>query len=305
MRNLKFIIETFCLLSALLAVACEKPYEEEELERRDPRFPYYQISEFEWLLIDGMRARLEQIYLMPNDGTITIPIVAKPVAELFEDNTSVVNLIFQTTEYMDNYIMSGLYMGEIWNFTLHEVDTEPYYYELGYGENYMVMQAEGGKEYYEIIESDNPYSPRLFMSGWSPGDSRRYRGHDNIIFGINSHIIADEWAYTNLKLEVLTKSGNALFEDGYFYLDTNSHYELAYRYTPPLTGTQVAQIVQNGTEGVDYEIYLYKGFTSYKIGDNLYIPTIDNTYKYIASTNHNGMLNYLGGKYYRLKFKIL
>jgi hypothetical protein len=292
------------LLCVVFLAACEKPYEEKEIERTDPRFAS-QLSEFECLLIDGMSAKLEQIYLMPNDGTVVIPIVAKPAAELLDNDESVVNLIFQTTEYINDYIMSGLHKGEIWHFSFEEVKGESSYYELGYGSTYMVMENAGSSSYYEIIESDNPYSPRLFISEWNPGSLYNYRGHDNIIFSINSHIILNEWAYTNLKLEVLTRDGNALFDDGYFYLDTNSHYELAYRYTPPLTGTQVAQTVQNGVEGVDYELYLWRGLTTYKIGENLYIPTIGGTYKYIASSNQNGMPGYIKGQYYRLKFKIL
>jgi hypothetical protein len=261
------------------------------------------LSEFDKLLINGMTARLEQIYLMP--GKNTIPIYDEPVAELFENENSFVNLIFQTTEYKGDCIMSGLYKGEEWTFSFYEIKGDVVAIEHGYGTNYWV-QENVTTYYYELIESNNPYSPRIFVTNYDPGNFiYRYRGHDNILFGIKSYTVEDKWVETNLALEVLTKNGNALFEDGYFYMDTNGIYELGQRYTEPLTGAQVARIIQNGTAGIDYEIYFYNGHTTYKIGDNLYIPTIGNTYKYVGTTNQNGMINYYTYKYYRLKFKIL
>ncbi|MDR1181490.1 MAG: hypothetical protein LBL13_05900 [Bacteroidales bacterium] len=392
MRYFKFIIENICLLSALLTVACQKPYEDakavkpviieqpqsatyneydeivplyvtaESADGGELSYQWYEddasnwklipgatqtaytppasygntnryicrirygdyysidsevasitfinstpfdgLSDFDRLLINGMTASLEQIYLMTGDGSTTIPIYDKPAAELFENENSIVDLIYQTQKYRNDYIMRGLYKGEIWTFAFYESEPDTVRWEVGYGSTYMV-QERVSRDYYEIIESDNLYSPRLFCAPWRPNSPYHYRGHDNIGFGIRSYDDEDEWALTNLNLVVLTKEGNALFEKGYFYLDTNPHYELAYRYTPPLTGAQAAQIIQNGTEGVDYEIYLYNGLTVYKIGENLYIPTIGNTYKYIGSSNQNGMLSYYEGKYYRLKFKIL
>jgi len=66
---------------------------------------------------------------------------------------------------------------------------------------------------------------------------------------------------------------------------------------PPLTGTKVKEIVENGVEGVDWELMLVtqnsKNYTTYKIGENLYLPTIGNTYRYFGSTSLNGATEFL------------
>ncbi|MDR1593918.1 MAG: hypothetical protein LBS43_05465 [Prevotellaceae bacterium] len=290
----KLLITGILSILCLLFVGCT------ETEQDEPN-TLVNYTKFEKYLIDGCKVKIEQIYLMP--GAHTIPNLDEPVDELFKPGQTLVNLGFQTLNYQNDYILNGLEQGEVWSCDFNS-DTTIIYYELGYGSTYQVMERTD-VNYYEIITCDSKYGPRLFAAEWRPDNPYNYRGRENITFNIQTYH-NNKWEQTNLKLTVLTFSGKALFEsEDYFYMDTNGIYELGQFITAPLTGSQVAQIIQNGTEGVDYELYLSNGYTTYKIGENFYIPTIFNTYKYVGTTNQNGMINGYTYHYYRFKFRFV
>ena len=83
-------------------------------------------------------------------------------------------------------------------------------------------------------------------------------------------------------------------------MDTNPIVTLSRQISQPLTGDQVKLEIAKG----NYTLYLYNGLTTYKIGDNLYIPRYG-SYVYVGTVNTNGMIINLESKYYRFKFKII
>ena len=107
--------------------------------------------------------------------------------------------------------------------------------------------------------------------------------------------------YTNTVFEhiVLDKINNRL------EIWLNPIEDIAFTTTNALTGSQVAHIINTGVEGTDYEIYPWSGYNTYKIGENLYIPSIYNTYRYIGTTNFNGSIRYLHRSQFVMFFEFL
>lgn len=123
----------------------------------------------------------------------------------------------------------------------------------------------------------------LFIN-FVPGISKKY-------FKVMSLLPTKSKYYTNLIFENIILDGN------YLIITLNPINFIKYVSEPPLTGKQVKEIIENGEEGVDWEIYLLEynniSYTTYKIKENLYVPTIGNTYRYIGSTNMNGVISEL------------
>jgi hypothetical protein len=106
---------------------------------------------------------------------------------------------------------------------------------------------------------------------------------------------------SNLYFEIVTKNGYGLFNnDQTIYLDTNPIITFSRQITPPLTADQVKLEIEKG----NYTLYLYNGITTYRIGDNLYIPRFS-SYVYVGTVNTNGMIINLESRYYRFKFKVI
>jgi hypothetical protein len=269
----------------------------------DPIHGDDQYSEFNQLLLKGFSAQLEQIYVMSSINTI--PFLDKPADVLFYDGHDVVNFGFQTTKYTNDFVLQGLKRGEKWTFQHLWGETENTYYEHGYGSSYFITSTSITPQYISIV-SNNKQAGVDFLSLFYPDGVYNYRGADNVTFSILTPSNNSEWEETNLKLTVLTDLGKvALFESPYFYMDTNPQYYLQHYVDYPLTGSKVKEIIENGIEGVDWELYPRNGKTYYKIGVNLYTPTFGNTYKYEGSINQAGMPSSFSRVYYRFKFKIV
>lgn len=262
------------------------------------------LSKFEKSILNGMKLKLEQIYLM--SGKETIPVLDTSVDELFKNNQTMVNLIYQKSTYESDYILSGLIKGEIWDIKYHEKKGSTIYWEQGYGSTYQITSYTPTIKTISIESTNNPYTNRNFLANFYI-DNVNYRGTDEYGFEIKTYNDIDkEWGWTNLVLTVVVnslKDGLALgFEDGYVYFDSNKIVILGYYVEEPLTGLQVKNIVESGS---GYEIVAFQGKSCIKIGNNYYIPTIGNTYKYIYSDKNLGMINNYTSYYYRFKFKVL
>jgi len=280
--------------------------EEDRLSYTTNEQPNKELSAFEKAIQRGMSIKLEQIYLM--SGKNTIPILDSPVEELFKNNQTMINLIYQKKSYIEDYILSGLIKGEIWDIEYHEIKGETVYWEQGYGSTYQIVSYTPTHKNISLISTNNPYSQRFFLAEFDTDGVRKYRGQDEYTLKINSYNNdSEEWEETNLVLTVLVDAlddGMATdFEKGYLYFDSNKVIEFnGYYVEMPLTGAQVKAIVDSG---VGYEVVAFNGNACIKIGNNYYIPTIGNTYRYIASDKNLGMINGYVTYYYRFKFKII
>ncbi|MDR3261680.1 MAG: hypothetical protein LBT78_07565 [Tannerella sp.] len=301
-KNTFFVMLLLAVITMLSLVSCGDLYWFAPEPEDVPEMEHADYSSLDELFVTGFTMQLEQIYVMP--GAHTIPYLDKPVEELFVSNQTMVNLVnFQTTNYTNEFIMYGLRKNDRWVFKkmVYTYD-DTTYVEHGYGSTYM-LTSYISKTPYTFISSDNPYNVIDFVSNIHIGNPYNYRGHDNYTISIYSYSLnSKSYVKTNLVLTVLTKDGNGIFDGQYIYFDTNDQVSMAQRVTAPLTGQQVAIIVASGS---GYEIYPYKGYNCIKIGTNLYIPTIGNTYGYIGTSNDNGLISGYSYKYFRLKFKIL
>jgi hypothetical protein len=251
-------------------------------------------------LANGFRVELEDIYLMP--GKETVPIADEPVASLFDTKDIVTLPNYQTTDYSDFLIMRDLKKGDRWFFTeLLRKPDKVHYIEEGYGSTYRAVKHTTEIRYRQIVSD----SGKLYFTVYPSSNVYSYRGEDNIDMSIMTRNRNGEESYTNLVLTFLTYNGDALFDEGHIYLDTNAQVQIESNVSEPLTGARVAQIVKRGKRGKDYEYYLKDGRTLIKIGHNLYTPTFGKTYRYWGTTNQQGMMRSYVRFYYRLKFKIV
>jgi hypothetical protein len=264
-------------------------------DKKEEKVPNKELRPLDKLFLNGFQMELEQVYIMSANV---------PYDSCFNGNQNVVvNLPnFQTTDYNGNLIMTGLTKGMKWQISKMLIIPHSYEIEHGYGSNYFVSVV-NDTIYQNYI--DLGYKDILFLTNYVVGDIYTYRHPDNHILPVwtedkNGTQYGNAQS-TNLKLEITNEYKEG---DKYIWLQTNNQYSITYLFTAPLTGNQVAQILNNGKEGIDYEIYLWNGLTTYKIGENLYIPRY-NSYVYIASTNQNGLIREYTRLYYRLKFRIV
>jgi hypothetical protein len=260
------------------------------------------LSGLEQYFVNGFTMQLEQIYTM--SGKNTIAMLDEPIEELFNNSQEVVNLPGFVTYDSYEMIMCGLRKGDKWTFSKMNYVEKTNYIESGYGSTYL-LRAYTIKTPYNIITSDNPYNKLNFITSVDVNKTNYRDGDDYQMLIQSYHNSKGEYMRSNLVLTVVTdlkqRKNNGII-NGYVYLNTNAQVSLGYVVTHPLTGEQVRQIVNSGS---GYEIYLWKGYNTIKIGTNLYIPTIGNTYRYIGTSNDNGLINGYTYKYYQLKFKII
>jgi len=296
MRKLLSIINVILLLIGVSSCQPEKYDERYDNEKK--------LSKLETYFKNGFTMQLEQIYIM--SGKNSIPFFDEPIVELFTNNQQVVNLPgFRT---YDNYemILCGLQKGDKWSFSKMDFVSKTTYIESGWGGTYLLRSYTINTPY-NVITSDNPYNSLNFVTTIDLNGVNQRDGDDYLMKIQSYHNSKEEYLLSNLVLTVVTdvrqRKDNGII-DGYVYFDTNAQVSLGYVVTQPLTGTQVKQIVNSGS---GFELYQWKGYNCIKIGTNLYIPSIGDTYRYIGTTNENGLIDVSGyyRVYYRLKFKIL
>jgi len=256
------------------------------------------LSKLDNMFNNGFQMELEQVYIM--DGSNTIPYLDTPKDSAFKNEVSKLNIVnFISYNTNKDTIMNLIMKYEKWNISKMTNIKDTIRVEHGYGSTYLVTETIVNKTF-NVINCTNQYTNRNFYIKIKIGDSYNYRGNDNHLFMIQN--IKENTIYnSNLYFEILTKGGNGLFSnDKYIYLDTNPIITLFRQMTPPLTGDKVKEEIANG----NYTLYLYNGLTTYKIGDNLYIPRY-NSYVYVGTVNTNGMVINLESKYYRFKFRII
>jgi|GEM_PF-4739778 len=257
------------------------------------------LTQLDELFTDGFTMELEQIYVMT--GKNTIPIADIPVDSCFKGGNIIVNLPnYQTTEYLNDYILYGIVRYEKWNILPMEYETEKIYWEQGYGSNYQLVESIR-KIPYNFILTTNQYTEKEFVTTVIVDNQYNYRGRDNHILYMNyQSMVNNKFNETNLKFEILTNNGNGLFDGKYIYLDTNAQVNMTQAITAPLTSNQVKIEINKG----NYTIYMKNGLTYYQIGENLYLPRYGNSYVYAGSTNQAGMIERYSRCYYRFKFRI-
>jgi len=246
----------------------------------------YELRPLDKLFINGFGMSLEQIYIMSQEHTDNY------VDYCFKNGNETVNLLnYQTTDYNNTFLMYGLTKRMIWKIS--EMYKDPYNLEVehGYGSNYFISEINDSIFYnYIYVKSDI-----TFLTQYKIGDLYTYRGPDNHTLKIQTVDANGNTSLTNLVLEIIKE-----FDGTYLWLQTNNQYNITYSLTAPLTGSQVANEIAKG----NYTLYLWNGLTTYKIGDNLYIPRF-NSYVYVGTVNSQGMINGYTKLYYTLKFKIL
>lgn len=256
--------------------------------------PINSLSEMDKMFISGFNMSLEQVYVM--NGENTIPYLDTPKDSAFKNNNFNMNISdFVSFDANKTEILTLISKNEIWNISKMETISKTIYVEHGYGDNYFITETKINNTYNTIDISNKKFAIKIKID-----NIYNQRGHDNHSFNIYN-IVDNEIYQSNLYMEVLTKNGNGLFDkERYVYLDTNPIFTLVRQITPPLTADKVKEEIANG----NYELYLYDGKTTYKIGNNLYIPRFNN-YVYIGTMNINGMIINYDSRYYRFKFRIV
>lgn len=230
-----------------------------------------------------------------------IPCLDNPKDSMFKNNKELINLtnfFAYSNDSVNKLILTHLKNKQIWEISKNFTKKQDIYIEHGYSSSYFITKVNNKTNYSIIYIKDDLYN-RAFKINLSIGGLYNYRGNDNYSFElelIDSLIIKK----TNLNLEVLTDfNGNGIFGN-YIYLDTPKKYSFLRQVDEPLTAERVREEISKG----NYELYIYDGYTTYKIGNNLYIPRY-NSYVYIGTININGMVINLKNEYYRFKFKII
>jgi len=281
---------------------CEKNCPTETKTTTQTKSDGSKLSTLESYFANGFTMQLEQIFTM--QGKNTIPFFDEPVEALFTKNQEVVNLPGFVTYDKYEMIMCGLQKGDKWTFSKMNFVEKTNWIESGYGGSYL-LRSYTIRTPYNIITSSNPYNKLNFVTSIDL-NGVNYRDGDDYQMIIQSyHNTKGEYMRSNLVLTVVTdvrqRKDNGII-DGYVYLNTNAQVSVGYVVTQPLTGEQVKRIVNSGT---GFEIYQWRGYNCIKIGTNLYIPSIGDTYRYVGTSNDNGLINGYTYKYYQLKFKII
>lgn len=260
--------------------------------------PVDNLSKLDKLFINGFALELEQIYIM--NGENVLPYLDSPKDSAFKNGVSVINFN-EFTSYNTNRdtILKQIKRHENWNIDKMKTVYDTTYIEHGYGSSYFVTTMIS-RSTYNSVNCSNQYGNRNFLINIKIADICSYRGNDNHFFMIQN-IINSTVYKSNLYFEIVTKNGYGLFNnDQTIYLDTNPIITFSRQITPPLTADQVKLEIANG----NYSLYLYNGMTTYRIGDNLYIPRFS-SYVYVGTVNTNGMIINLESRYYRFKFKVI
>jgi hypothetical protein len=259
------------------------------------------IRKLDSLFTNGFKIQLEQVYVM--SGKEMVPFYDKPVDSCFfgEDNMITIDTYY-SLDTARSVVLNCLSKDEIWNVSKMITVNDTTYESYGFGQNYhsgMVINSSTINE----INVTNQYTRRNFIVNYKIGNPYNHRGVDNHVLSIyNYSYVENQYKNTVLYLSILTNDDGSAFwgDNKHLYLDTNSQYIISYEITAPLTSNEVKLEIERG----NYTIYLWNGLTTYKIGNNLYIPRY-NSYIYVGNTNSSGNIFNLKQIYMRLKFKIV
>ena len=251
--------------------------------------PKYKIDK---LFVNGFNMQLEQVYVISVNNVI--------LDTLFKGGTTVVDINDFTS--LNNTVVETYYQpmllalskDEIWRVSKHIVENYNTTENLSVGTT-IYTYTHPHTYQYNTVTCDNDYTNRKFIIGFIPevsplGLPPEYRGFRMINDSLNkgdNYISSNLWPVSNEK-------------NGYIYFDTNNIVKMTYQVSKPLTGDEVKSEIAKG----NYTLYLYNNLTTYKIGDNLYIPRY-NSYVYIACVAGNGGIMSYSNTYYRLIFKVL
>lgn len=244
------------------------------------------------LFTNGFNMKLEQVYVISVNNVV--------LDTLFVGGTNVVDITdfksYNNTNDTSYYqpMFTALSKNETWQISKHVVERYTTTNDLGVGMttySYTTPQI----FQYNTITCDNTYTNRKFIIGYCPGVPILQFPTDYRGFGVMNYPITNNDNYISTNLYMVSHENN-----GYIYFDTNSIVKMSYQVTKPLTGDEVKLEISKG----NYTLYIYNNRTTYKIGNNLYIPRY-NSYVYFACVAGNGTITSYSNTFYRLKFKII
>jgi hypothetical protein len=283
----------FNILLAVAATVLCGCVEFADYDPTEREFGYYQdevkieeqeLRPLEKLFISGFTMVLEDIYVMSAKYTDDY------VDNMFKNGKELINIgSFETTNYMGNYVMYGLYRGMEWKISPMRVEYErfPVYQNFG---SAIVSERVIAHSY-----NDMYIDGQLFK--FDHAQAYTYLHPDNYMFNLKFYDeTGEKFDDTNLTIEI-PKEYNG---EDYIFWDTNEIMDMVFSYSEPLTSDQVEEQIKLG----NYEAYLYDGKTLYKIGENLYIVRY-NKYVYYGTTNSQGGIRQYTQKWYRFLFRIV
>lgn len=273
----------FIILVLLLNVSCHDFWFQEidnEDNSEDNPANSNNISELDLLFEKGFTLKLEQIYAYSKVGSEYLPLDS-----VFKDHQTITTLSNYTISNTNILIMNDMVKGESWIF---DKPVTQYHYIL--------MNEFSPNAWIDTVETR--YTPLHRINSVNNKNYKiTYLEDDNIYINYNPKIqfYTEDDEYTNLVIEKIEFSSKELI------FKTNKQYVLNQSIFPPLTSNQIKIEISKG----NYELYLKNGNTYYKIGENLYIPSLNGNYIYVGSTNNNGQISGYSQVQYYLKFKLL
>jgi len=244
-------------------------------------------SKLDELFLNGFTVSLEQVYVMGNVNSI--PYLDKPLDSCFNNNNNIVTISNFTDYNNKNNVLFGLRHGESWEFSKIKNYYDTTYTERNsYTDDYSIS-TQIRKYNYTEITSSNDVTTREYITQIYLDNPYTYRGRDNHALAIDIvSPITNEISKTNLYLTILTNNDGGLFDGGYIYLDTNFITKIVYNITKPLTSDEVKIQIEKG----NYTMFLWHNLTTFKIGNNLYVPSY-NSYIYVGDANDSGVVTFL------------
>lgn len=238
------------------------------------------VSPLDLLFENGFILKLEQIYAYTKVGSEYLPLDS-----VFKNHQTITTLPNYAISNTNTLIMDNMVKGENWIF---DEPVKEYHYVLmnEFSPNAWIDTIETRYTLLHRINSVNNKSFRI-----------TYLEDNDIYINYKPKIqfYTEDDEYTNLVIEKIEYSSKEpLFK-------TNGQYVLNQSIFPPLTSNQAKIEISKG----NYELYQKNGSTYYRIGENLYKPSLNGDYIYVGSTNSNGQINGYSQIQYYLKFKLL
>lgn len=277
MRKLFFIG-----LVLILNVSCHDFwFQEIDVENNNKNYTDKEnLSDLDLLFENGFKLKLQQIY-----ANIKIADNYQALDSVFKDNQTIAILPNYAISNTNILIMNDMVMGETWIF---DKPVREYHYKL--------MNEFSPNAWVDTIETK--YIPLNIINPIKKKSLKITYNNDSDVYAnfkpkVNFFTVRDE--YINMVIEKIEYYSKT------FVLKTNPQYVLNQSIFPPLTSNQVKIEISKG----NYELYLKNGNTHFKIGENLYMPSLHNDYIYVGSTNDNGHINSYSQVQYHIKFNLL
>lgn len=261
------------LIFLLLFISCEDNNDIENYNNN-------KVSPLDLLFENGLTLKLEQIYAYSKVGSEYLPLDS-----VFKDRQAITTLPNYAISNTNVLIMNDMVKGELWVFDKPVKES-----------HYVLINEFSPNAWIDTVETR--YTPLHRINSVNNKNYKiTYLKDDNIYINYKPKIqfFTEDDEYTNLVIEKIEYSPKE------FLFKTNKQYVLNQSIFPPLTSNQVKIEISKG----NYELYLKNGKTYYKIGENLYIPSLNGDYIYVGSTNSNGQISGYSQVQYYLKFKLL